>query len=551
MKYKIEPVDNLPEAEARQRHRLNCFGSLYYFIKIGLRRKRLTDVLHKPICEFLERDRLKDLLEMPRDHFKSTICSEGLPMWRTLYMNDDDREAFRQLGYPEEFIRYMDLVHKPDMRVVLVSENITNASKLGGRIRWHFESNSIFRYLFPEMLPTTKETWTNTSLHTPRPGTAASHGEGTFDFLGVGGALQSRHYGMAIEDDLVGRKAVESPTIMEKTIDYHRLLIGAFEQDDKDHENPELVVGNKWAYFDLNSHIREEEPWFNVTSHSATGGCCDLHPSNIPIFPEEFSIEKLNKIKKRLGAYFYSCQFLNNPRSPEDADFNPAWLNFFKGEKDSQGRVMIVHEVKEGEVKKDLMVGHMEMCMISDPNHAGQQGRARHAIVVLGFFREDIYLLDCWAERSSYDKYIAELYKMAAKWRIREVGLETIAAQKYLKYHLEYRNRVEGRRLKIKDLKGEIENADGTMTRNKQWRIRNALAPVFEEQRFWVNRKFNNFVEEYETFPKGKTVDILDCCAYHGQMHRNRMNDQDFLKWTSANQRQSREVNRPYSVLVN
>jgi len=43
------------------------------------------------------------------------------------------------------------------------------------------------------------------------PGYKPPHGEGTYDFLGVGGALQSRHYnGILIQDDLIGRKAIES-----------------------------------------------------------------------------------------------------------------------------------------------------------------------------------------------------------------------------------------------------------------------------------------------------------------------------------------------------
>jgi len=485
---------------------------------------------------------------MPRDHFKSTICSESLPMWRCIYLDDEDRAEFTKLGYSSTFIRNMDLLHRSDMRCLLVSENITNASKLGARIKWHFESNSIYRYLFPETIPTSAQTWTNFSLHTPRPGAAGSHGEGTFDFLGVGGALQSRHYGMVIQDDLVGRKAIESPSIMEKTIEYHKLVIGGFESDDKDHENPELVVGNRWAFYDLNSHIREEEPWFRVTSHSAFGGCCDLHPARKTIFPEEFSFEKLLRIKKRLGSYFFSCQFLNNPVSPEDAEFKPAWLQFYVGEKDAQGRSVLVHREKDGVKRKDLYVGHLEICMISDPNHAGQTGRAKHAIVVLGFYEENIYLLDRWAEKASYDTYIGQLYKMAEKWNLTKVGLETIAAQKYLKYHIEYRNRIEGRTLRIQELKGEIENVDGTMTRNKEWRIRNALGPVFENGRFWVQEKFQDFIEEYETFPKGKYVDMLDATAYHGQMVKNHMTERQTMEWLTANQNQSRMVNRPYSV---
>jgi hypothetical protein len=186
--------------------------------------------------------------------------------------------------------------------------------------------------------------------------------------------------------------------------------------------------------------------------------------------------------------------------------------------------------------------------MISDPNHSGQTGRSRHAIVVLGFYAEDIYLLDCWAEKASTDKYLKQLYAMADKWHQTKVGLETIAAQKYLAYHITYRNKMEGRNLKIIELKGEIEAPDGTMTRNKEWRIRNGLGPAFEGERFWVQEKFNNFIEEYETFPKGKYVDILDATAYFGQVAKTPMRQEDRKKWLDANAAQAARIGKPYSV---
>jgi hypothetical protein len=111
---------------------------------------------------------------------------------------------------------------------------------------------------------------------------------------------------------------------------------------------PNLIIGNRWGFHDLNSHIRENEEWFIIHSHGALGGCCNLHPPDQPIFPEEFSFEKLMRWKKRLGAYSFSCQFLNNPISPEDADFKPEYLGYYKLLRDTTGKLVIHHEVKDG-----------------------------------------------------------------------------------------------------------------------------------------------------------------------------------------------------------
>lgn len=534
-------------------HRVNSLGSFYWFLKVTLRRKRLTQTLHKPLCLSLEQRLVKQVYEMPRDHFKSTMCTEGLPMWRALPFTAQDADLFKKLGYSDEFVKWQASIHDPNIRMLLVSENSTNATKLGTRVRWHFESNSFYRTLFPETLPDSNCRWGDYSLVVKRTG--GGHGEGTFDFIGVGGALQSRHYNLIIQDDLVGRKAVESASIMEKTIDYHRLLINAYDSEDPNHEQPELIIGNRWSYHDLNSWVRENEPWFTFNTHSALGGCCPTHPPDVPILPEEFSVGKLMQRKQRLGSYHFSCQFLNNPAAPENADFRAEWLQYYELKTDHLGRKYVHHEVKNGTVRSDLYTNHLSLAMAVDPNHAGNSagGRCRHAIVVVGLHtssdgEERYYLLETWAQATTYDTFVAKMYKMAEDWGLTKFGLETVAAQKYLKYHIEFRNRTEGRRLRIIDLKGEVEAPDGTLTHKKEWRVRNVLSPIFEQERFWVQRKQVDFFGEYTTFPKGKYVDQLDALAYVPQMLRHSMSAERHFTLLQQNQRSARKALQPYST---
>jgi hypothetical protein len=533
-----------------QAHRLNCFGSLFYFIYFALKRKRLTPKLHAPVCRLLESEHLKHKIEMPRDHFKSTIATEGRPIWRALPFMQKDEDAFLKLGYSDEFIKWQNRIHNPARRHLLVSENITNSAMLGKRIRRHFESNDVYRALFPETLPDPSCVWQTNSLHVRQlPGKSGSHGEGTFDFLGVGGALQSRHYDDLTEDDLVGRKALESTTIMDATIDYHRLLVGAFDSDDATHEADELVIGNRWSYHDLNSWIAENETWFTSISHSALGGCCAAHPADTPIFPEEFSFAKLMRLKERLGSYFFSCQFLNNPASPENADFQEAWLCYYRFDIRPDG-VYVVHEVKDGFVKKDVKLGHVAVAMTVDPNHSGNaaEGRCRHAIVVLGQAGDDFYLLDYWVAHASFDTLYGKIFEKADNWKLRQFGAESVAAQKFMIHHIKHMAMQRGRNLKIVELDGEVEAPDGTMTRKKEWRIRNILAPIFETNRFWIQHRHQDFIGEYKTFPKGKYCDILDATAYAPQILRNPMSWIRHQTLLRMNQLRAKQVGQAYSV---
>lgn len=545
----LYPSANTASADVWRIMRLNSLGSLFFFIHTTMKRDKLTESLHLPFCYTLERDHIKDVIEMPRGHFKSTICSEGLPMWRVLPCGQQDVDDFLKLGYSDEFIRWMIRVHNPDARNLLVSENITNAAALGRKIRWHYESNDYYIACFPETLPDSSCSWTDYSLSIKRPN--GGHGEGTFDFRGVGSALQSRHYnGLLVEDDTVGRKAVESQSVMDKTIEYHQILPGVFENDDKNHENDELSVGNRWSFHDKNSYMREHEPWFRFESHSAFGGCCPLHPSDTIIFPEQFSFEKLMRLKRRYGNYQFSCQYLNNPVAPEDADFKVEWLNYFRLEYDAQDQWQIVHETKNGEVRKNLKAHRLSIGMTSDPNHSGNtgMGRCRHANVVLAQSEDgNYYLLDAWAQAASYDTYYDKLFEMAQKWHLSRIGVETIAAQKYIKHHIEYLARVKNYSIRIDELKGEVEAADGTMSRKKEWRIRNILAPIAEQGRLFVQREHQDFIGEYQTFPKGKFCDLLDAFAYAPQLLRQPMDFAMHLELLTANQEQMSRVGQPYS----
>lgn len=556
--YQQIPLAGLTGEAWRRAARLNCLGNLFFFIKVGLKKRRLTNSFHQPLCNSLEREHIKDVYEISRDHFKSTMGSEGLPMWRVLWVSDEDKNELVKRGYSTEYIRWMDKIHRPEARNLLASENITNAGKLGRRIDYHYESNTIFRYLFPELIPTSSETWSNVSKWQRLPASRKAlggHGEGTFDYLGVGGALQSRHYnGLVVEDDLVGRKAIESISIMEKTIEYHQLLVGAFENEDSVYENDELVIGNRWGYYDLNSWIKENETWFRFETHSAMGGCCPVHPPNTPIFPEEFTTEKLEGFRKRLGSYLYSCQYLNDPAAPENADFAESDLRYYNLTEKRQNNITdtyIEHEVVDGVVLKDVKISQLSKCIVTDPNHSGAQGRCRHSIVVVGLSAEGYYyLLDCWAQAVNTDTYLAKLYEMAGKWGLTKLGIETVAAQKYLAYHINFRNRIEGRNLRLIELKGEVDAPDGTITRNKEFRIRNVLSPIFESNRFYSMRKFMDFRGEYTTFPRGKFCDILDALAYVPQMLKLPQSWVEMQKWKMTNAMASRKINQPYGVTV-
>lgn len=513
-KYRFIEIGPLPtDALKIFAYRLNSLASLYYFTKVILRRRRLTDSLHKPICDALQTTRLKKLIELPRDHFKSTVGSEAFPIWRALPFGPAEEDALTKLGYSTEYIEYMRRLHKRDIRTLLVSEVVTNAKKLGRRINFHYMYNDFFREVYKDIIPDTSCKWTEESM-THKRSNASPNGEGTYDFIGVGGALQSRHYDLIDEDDLIGKKAADSAIVMEYSINYHQLLSGAWDSDtyNVDSIGDELIIGNRWAPEDLNMWVRTNEPDFTVISHDALGGCCAAHPEGVPIFPEEFSLTKLRAMEQKLGPYLFSCQFRNRPVNPETRVFKDEWLRYYTFAPMGSGdkRIKIVHEVEGGIVTADVLPRELLRTMVIDPNHSGEAGRCKHAITVMGCHERTgmKYLLDVWAKSCNYEEFIDQIYIMGDRWKLDKFWLETVAAQKYLKYHLEQlRNK---RFMLIKELK--TPRALGA----KKDRIE-ALVPLFFRREVWVRKEQREFLGEYETYPNCRTLDVLDTLGYQPQ----------------------------------
>jgi hypothetical protein len=564
LNFKLIPSYTLCGEAKRIAIKVNSLIDLYYFSTVLLHKTRFQQgikSLHYQMCLTVMKDGLKEVIEIPRDHYKSTVFSECFPIWRALPFSRSEEDLFSTLGYSDLFIEWMRRTHNQDIRILLISETIKNAIKLGVRVSNQYVNNSDFREIFPEVIPGASETWTNDSLHQKRTAKGRGQGEGTYDFIGVGAALQSRHYDLVIEDDLPGREALNSEAVMKGTIEYHQLLVGATDanQINATRDFDEIIVGNRWSHKDLNSYIRENDSSFNFTTHSALGGCCKLHPLGLPIFPEAFSVEKLLKWKRRLGSYFFSCQFLNFPIDPSKAKFKMGDFRYFHyeqvtgalanpkslgpGQIPHQKRTVIRHHVIEGDVEKDVFPRNLDRFLIVDPNHSGHHtsgkvgtdGRCRHAAIVSGVQREPrrIYLLEMWAEACSVDKFVAKLFELALKWKIQVIHMEAVGAQKYLIYHMNYykdqvrHSRPEIAAIRVEPLKTP-NNAGAKIERI------DSVIPLVERHEVYfpaVGYGVESFREEAEAWGQKKgLIDLLDVFGYGPQVWNFDSVDQEMIE---------------------
>jgi hypothetical protein len=557
----IPPSTKLSPYVQNLSHRLNALGDNFYFIKFILRKHRLSNSFHRQYCDAFQSWSLKEVFEVPRDHFKTTIGSVGMPIWWALPFNDRDERMMRALGYGDEWIAWMHRAHDQNTRTLIAMETITNAWKVGKKISSEYKNNNFFKQLFPEILPNTSCQWTADTMTHLRDYTKgdANQGEGTYEFTGVDAALQSKHYRRLVFDDLYGKDALKSELVALSTWEWMQLAVGAFDSDptNPDMECDEVVNGNRWSFHDLNWKIKKELPYFKFHTHDAEGGCCELHPPGIPIFPEEWSMVKLLRMRQRLGEYFYSCQFRNRPIPPGGNTFKSEWLRHYvlisttiskaapgwkqininipmseSGSFGTQGyqivphedmvskrHMTVRHEMNNGVLPKDIATSNLTKMLMIDPNHKGETGRANHALMLLGINRDpfNLYILDGRADTCSREDIMHHAYVMAEKWRIREIWVEISAGQTWCKTAFEIEDKLRSSLGKwyfhqINEFK------DNRSDNAKSDRIEDA-EPFFRRGQIWVCQNdqtgfTQKFMEEYNEYPHCATRDILDILGH-------------------------------------
>ncbi|UOF78522.1 terminase large subunit [Caudoviricetes sp.] len=150
----------------------------------------------------------------------------------------------------------------------------------------------------------------------------------------------------------------------------------------------------------------------------------------------------------------------------------------------------------------------LDVVIAVDPAISEKQDAARSAVVCAGISPYNkMFLLEIWAARQGDPhKLIMEVLSMANRWQPRTIGIETIAYQKALKPFME-------RQMLSLNMWYPITELKPDRNEKKNQRIL-SMQPFFRSGQVYIQRGMFPFIDEYEAFPNGRTVDILDACAY-------------------------------------
>lgn len=477
-----------PDQLAQIRERAE--GDLFYFAKGILNYNYLDEDFHGPICAFLQDPkRQRKLVALPRGHFKTTVGTISYSIWRA--------------------------VKDPNIRILISNATATNAEKFLEAIKTQFESNGLLRALWPEVIPDIgKVRWNNTAVELKRdkPWT-----EATFEAIGVGGHVASRHYDLIVKDDLIDLSDKQDmddvAQLIQTAVAWHQYSYGLFVNVEN---GEELVIGTRWHRDDLIAWIKKNqvdklEETSSMRFHSYEHAIRGVDP----IFKRSadgkhgFTREGLDHLRRTLGPYKYSGQYQLNPSDPSVAEFQRTWLRYYSLSDD--GRIVLpgVVSARGGDVAYG--VGQLDRYVLVDPALSKKRKADYTGLVAVGVtpgaYKVVLEASDLKAEPL---ELIEAIIAATERWKPICVGIEAVAFQKMIKPFLEFVARSRGKFVPVREFK--------TDTRvSKENRIR-SLVPEFARGMIFISASMGELESEYDGFPVASDQHLLDALAYGPQL---------------------------------
>lgn len=320
--------------------------------------------------EAVERGEIPRLMiTMPPRHGKSMLASEFFPAW--------------YLG------------RNPDHSVVMATYAQDLADDFGRKVKNQIEDAS-FAGIFPGV-GLAGDSKSVKRFHVEEGGELIEGGyehslkqRGSFYAVGIGGPLTGRGAHLLLIDDPVkNREDADSEVIRKKTKDwytstaYTRLMPGGRV----------VIIQTRWHEEDLSGWLLAEhahEGWevLNLPALSEDGRA---------LWPEQYDVAALNRIRKAIGARDWSALYQQAP-SPSDGDyFKAEWLRSYeKAPPQDQMRVY----------------GGSDYAVTAD-------GGGDYTVhVVVGIDPDGrMYLLDLWRKQSASDEWVESFCDLVKRWQ--------------------------------------------------------------------------------------------------------------------------------------
>lgn len=420
------------------------------FVKLGQ--------FHKELCNFIQdRPDKKKLVLIPRGHLKTKLVTNAYPI--------------------------LKMIQNPKSRTLIYSATWQTAVDIQQGIQKTVQSSERLQELWGNIFQNPAE-WSQDRTRLAQN----DKREPTITAAGIDNNLVGGHYDLIIMDDVVNRDNIATQEQIQKVIQRYKDSLDLLEP------NGELIViGTRWHDSDLygwildtTNSIREN---YEVMIKKAYEGNIETVEGFIPLWPDKFSREELQRRLKEEGWYHFSAQYMNNPVPEEDAIFKRSNFRYYE-EWDIKGR-------------------NLNKFVLIDPALTVSKDADYTAIVVIGVDEwGDIFILDILRKKLLPNELIDTIFFVREKWQVYDIAIETQAFQKILAYSLRADDRFKKRPFHITELK--------TNDRDKEQRIR-GLQPLYDNAKVFHSKLLPNNIyleDELIRFPRSQHDDIIDALAY-------------------------------------
>lgn len=253
-------------------------------------KKRLDPKLHRKMCAELDRD--EDTLQLyPRDHMKTS--------WVRVW-------CVRQI------------LANPNIRLAYFSRTAGLANQGIAKMKQYLQ-NEILLSLFPEFRLKNWEVDRQEAFTVKR---FAELGyvppEPMVEGWGVEGTVVGKHHDRYVFDDIIDHTSTRTAAQIEKTAQFWSMI-----QPVMDPDSIIKMIGTHYHYQDIYATIREQGVF---TARNIT---VEQVERNGRFLYKFYNKKKLERKRRSMSAYDFSCQYYNDPRPQEDRFFvapYPVWL---------------------------------------------------------------------------------------------------------------------------------------------------------------------------------------------------------------------------------
>jgi len=364
----------------------------------------------------------------------------------------------------------------PKKKVMQISNTAELAEGFGRKVR-NLVDSSEYKKIFPEV-----ELRTDSKA----AGRWNTNFNGEYFASGVGGTVTGRGADLLIIDDPHSEGeavlAQFNPDIYDKVFEWYtsgprqRLQPGGAI----------IIVMTRWSMRDLTGQVLE--------ASAARGGdkwevieFPAIMPSNKPLWPEFWSFEELDAIRKELPNGKWMAQYQQQPTSETNAIIKREWWQTWDKPKPPPVDFIIMAMDTAFEKKTTADYSAAVFFGVWDNDEDGEA--------------PNLILLNAWRDRLEFPELKEKTLELYKEWEPDAVIIEKRASGAPLIYEL--------RRMGV-----PVQEFTPSKGNDKITRL-NAIADIFASGKVWAPQKrwAEEVIDEVASFPAGRNDDLVDCVS--------------------------------------